>query len=101
MKKLTKTHPIFVKNTVTLFLKLVKVAALNITFLFSGLGEVLAGGAFGIFGQFLSIKRKTPIIILGFVCCITAYILIFINIPKESPFGETDIIEHVSFIGKN
>ena len=69
-------------------------------FLFSGLGEVLAGGAFGIFGQFLSIKRKTPIIILGFVCCITAYILIFINIPKESPFGETDIIEHVSFIGK-
>ena len=75
-------------------------AALNITLLFSGLGEVLAGGAFGIFGQFLSIKRKTPIIILGFVCCITAYILIFINIPKESPFGETDIIEHVSFIGK-
>jgi len=69
--------------------------------IFIGLGEVLAGGAFGIFGQFLSIKRKMPIIILGFVCCITAYILIFINIPKEAPFGETDIIEHVSFIEPN
>ena len=61
---------------------------------------MLAGGAFGIFGQVLKIKKKTPIIILGFVLCITAYILIFINIPKESPFGETVIEEHTSFIGK-
>ena len=32
---------------------------------------------------------------------ITAYTLMFINIPKDAPFGETDVEKHFSIIGKS
>lgn len=54
-----------------------------------GVGEVVGGGAFGIFGKYTTKYGRTPIIITGFVVCLVSYFLIFLNIPVDAVFHET------------
>ena len=53
-------------------------------------GEVIGGVLFGFLGH-LTVKRgRHPIIILGFVISIAAYVLMFINFPQDATLGETE-----------
>ncbi|XP_050053534.1 UNC93-like protein MFSD11 isoform X3 [Aphis gossypii] len=61
-----------------------------------GCGEILGGLLFGIFGQKTFDNNTTSkglshsaVIALGFIINIVAYGLIFINLPDDSPFGDT------------
>ena len=50
-----------------------------------GVGEIVGGLAFGIFGQYLNkYIGRTPRVILGFVLHITAFIIALINLPFNS-----------------
>ena len=61
----------------------------NVSGIIVAAGEVLGGILFGFLGH-LTVKRgRHPIIILGFVLSMVAYILMFINIPNEAPIDET------------
>ena len=67
--------------------------------IFVAIGEVLGGAVFGIFGH-LTVKRgRDPIVVLGFVLSMVAYFLVFINMPNEAPFGETNASQ-TAYIGK-
>jgi len=75
-------------------------ALTTINGIFVGVGEVLGGGIFGIFGN-LTVKRgRDPIVILGFVLSMVAYFLAFLNLPNESPLRETEAWE-TAFIEPN
>ena len=53
-------------------------------------GEVIGGVLFGFLGH-LTVKRgRHPIIILGFIISIAAYVLMFINFPQDATLGETE-----------
>jgi len=53
-------------------------------------GEVVGGVLFGFMGH-LTVKRgRHPIVILGFVLSLLAYILMFINIPSGATIDPTD-----------
>ncbi|XP_060838666.1 UNC93-like protein MFSD11 isoform X1 [Rhopalosiphum padi] len=73
--------------------------------LFIGIGEILGGLIFSILGQKTfenNIISKglshSAVIALGFIVNIVAYGLIFINLPNDSPFGDTTA---KSFINPN
>ena len=55
-----------------------------------GAGEILGGLTFGIFGHLLAKYGRHPPVILGFLVHIGAYVIAFINLPADSPFGDTD-----------
>ena len=75
-------------------------ALTTISGIFVAIGEVLGGGIFGIFGN-LTVKRgRDPIVILGFVISMVAYFLAFLNLPNESPLGETEPWQ-TAFIGNH
>lgn len=56
-----------------------------------GVGEIVGGLAFGIFGQYLNkYIGRTPRVILGFVLHITAFIIALINLPFNSTMSDTN-----------
>ncbi|XP_036367983.1 UNC93-like protein MFSD11 isoform X3 [Octopus sinensis] len=55
-----------------------------------GLGEILGGGIFGIFGKWTQRYGKDPFILLGYVVHVTACFLAFINLPHDSAQVESD-----------
>ncbi|XP_050420517.1 UNC93-like protein MFSD11 [Adelges cooleyi] len=64
--------------------------------IFIGVGEILGGFLFSILGKKATTTEvgskgfgHSAVIALGFVTNIVAYGLIFINLPNESPFGDT------------
>ena len=63
------------------------------TYLFAivvGLGEIIGGLAFGIFGIYLNrFIGRSPRVVLGFVCHISAFVIALINLPFDSPTVET------------
>lgn len=54
-----------------------------------GIGEIVGGLLFGIFGHLMVNRGRDPIVILGFLVHVLAFFLVFINIPNDAPFGET------------
>lgn len=54
-----------------------------------GAGEITGGLAFGILGSKTNKFGRNPIVILGFVLHIVAFILVFLNFPKDSPVQAT------------
>ena len=53
-----------------------------------GLGEIIGGLLFGIFGKFLDkFVGRTPRVLLGFAVNCVAYIIAFINLPFDATFG--------------
>ncbi|GLV35039.1 uncharacterized protein CBL_09520 [Carabus blaptoides fortunei] len=57
--------------------------------IFIGVGEVVGGSLFGILGSKTIRWGRSPIVVGGFVIHIVAFFLIFLNLPNESPIGET------------
>ena len=63
-----------------------------LTYMFTvvGLGEIIGGLAFGIFGSYLNrFIGRSPRVVLGFVCHIGAFAIALINLPFDSPTVET------------
>ncbi|KAL3285315.1 hypothetical protein HHI36_019424 [Cryptolaemus montrouzieri] len=57
---------------------------------FIGLGEVLGGLLFGILGKKTTKWGRDPIVIVGFLIHIVAFFCIFLNLPNNSPIGDTN-----------
>merc|ERR1712122_455982 len=66
--------------------------------IFVGLGEIIGGLGFGIFGHVLVKRGRDPVIVLGYVCNLVAFYLAFINLPASAPLGPTD---EAAFISSN
>ncbi|XP_066250469.1 UNC93-like protein MFSD11 [Euwallacea similis] len=62
---------------------------MGISGIFIGLGEVIAGAAFGILGSKTNKWGRDPIVILGFILHVVSFFVIFLNIPNNAPFKET------------
>ncbi|XP_031558594.1 UNC93-like protein MFSD11 [Actinia tenebrosa] len=54
-----------------------------------GVGEILGGLAFGIFGKKTNKFGRDPIVLLGLVVHLAAFLMIFLNIPSHAPIGKT------------
>ena len=54
-----------------------------------GVGEIIGGLCFGIFGHLLVRHGRDPVVLTGFVSTMTAFFLAFINIPANAPIKET------------
>ncbi len=53
-------------------------------------GAIMAGLGFMVLGKHTAKYGRWPVMVLGMICTYTAYTLIFFNIPKDAPLGETD-----------
>ena len=54
-----------------------------------GVGEIIGGLAFGIFGTYLNrFIGRSPRVVLGFFCHIGAFVIALINLPWDSPVAE-------------
>ncbi|XP_066138123.1 UNC93-like protein MFSD11 [Euwallacea fornicatus] len=62
---------------------------MGISGIFIGLGEVIAGAAFGILGSKTNKWGRDPIVILGFILHVVSFFVIFLNIPNNAPFKDT------------
>jgi len=60
----------------------------GLTGIFVGVGEILGGGIFGIFGKKTVKHGRDPIILLGGICHLVAFMLIFLNIPDDAPISK-------------
>lgn len=61
--------------------------------MFVSVGEVLGGIIIGQLGSWTHKVGRSPIIISGFIFSALAFILGFINLPNESPLGETTLLQ--------
>lgn len=56
-----------------------------------GVGEILGGLVFGIFGQKIGSRLgRNPPVILGALCHLGVFVIAYVNLPVDSPFGDTD-----------
>ncbi|XP_028150073.1 UNC93-like protein MFSD11 [Diabrotica virgifera virgifera] len=68
---------------------------------FVGIGEIFAGGVISIFGKQVADLGRRVLVVVAFFIHSMSFILIFINLPNDSPFGDTDqaaIIESSSVL---
>ncbi|KAL4709904.1 hypothetical protein ACJJTC_003867 [Scirpophaga incertulas] len=63
---------------------------------FIGMGEVLGGALFGILGSKTTRWGRDPIVIIGYVIHLGSFFLIFVNLPTEAPFGDTNAISYIT-----
>ncbi|CAH1961919.1 unnamed protein product [Acanthoscelides obtectus] len=61
----------------------------GISGIFIGVGEVIGGCLFGILGSKTIKWGRHPIVVSGFIIHAISFFLIFINLPNDSPFGES------------
>lgn len=61
-----------------------------------GVGEMLGGLLFGIFGHLLAKHGRDPPVILGFVVHMAAFFIAFINLPSDAPFGDTNKAAYIT-----
>lgn len=54
-----------------------------------GVGEILAGAIFGIFGKQTGKRGRHIIVVSGLAFHIVTFILVLVNIPNKAPFGDT------------
>ncbi|CAK9815980.1 UNC93-like protein MFSD11 [Anthophora plagiata] len=65
--------------------------------IFIGIGEVIGGALFGIFSSKVSrVCGVWAVVIIGFFMHLFAFVTIFINLPKDSPFENTDSIGYIN-----
>lgn len=62
---------------------------------FIGVGEILGGAAFGLFGKRTNRFGRDPIVLLGCIVHLVCFMLIFLNLPALSPIEETS--DHAFF----
>jgi MFS family permease len=56
--------------------------------LFIGLGEIVGGGVFGIFGNYTNRWGRDPVVLLGMLTHLMSYLLIFYNLPNAAIHGK-------------
>ena len=56
---------------------------------FIGVGEILGGGLFGIFGARITTKGRDSVVLLGMFIHFVTFYLILLNLPEESPNGDS------------
>nr|XP_002126089.1 UNC93-like protein MFSD11 isoform X1 [Ciona intestinalis] len=61
----------------------------GLTGIMIGVGEILGGALFGIFGKKLTRYGRDPVVLLGGVVHLASFFLIFINIPDDAPIHGT------------
>ncbi|ESO89144.1 hypothetical protein LOTGIDRAFT_154229 [Lottia gigantea] len=59
--------------------------------MFIGVGAILGGGIFGIFGKKTNKYGRDPVVIMGYLSHMIAFYLIYINIPENSPLVDTEL----------
>ncbi|KZC07230.1 UNC93-like protein MFSD11 [Dufourea novaeangliae] len=65
--------------------------------IFIGIGEVVGGAIFGIFASKVSRVCGTwTVVLTGFCVHLFAFISIFVNLPNDSPFKDTDNVGFIS-----
>lgn len=57
-----------------------------------GAGEIFGGILFGLLGSKTIKYGRDPIVIIGFVVHLVSFLLIFLNLPNDSPFADTQEI---------
>ncbi|EDO32720.1 predicted protein [Nematostella vectensis] len=62
---------------------------IGLTGMFIGVGEIIGGLTFGIFGKRTNRFGRDPIVLFGLFIHWVAFILIFLNIPSDAPTGGT------------
>ncbi|KAL3875933.1 hypothetical protein ACJMK2_033837 [Sinanodonta woodiana] len=62
---------------------------IGISGMFIGVGEILGGAVFGLFGKRTNKYGRDPIVVFGYLVHMIAFFLIFINLPEESPINST------------
>uniref|UniRef100_A0A1A9Z715 UNC93-like protein MFSD11 n=1 Tax=Glossina pallidipes TaxID=7398 RepID=A0A1A9Z715_GLOPL len=60
-----------------------------------GIGEVTAGTVFGILGSKTVRFGRDPIVIIAYVIHLVAYLLIYLNLPDNAPFKETEDVSYI------
>lgn len=63
--------------------------------MFIGVGEIIGGGVFGIFGSKTVKFGRDPIILLGYIVHMVCFFLIFLNLPTMSPLQSTTDPSHL------
>ncbi|EFN87369.1 UNC93-like protein MFSD11 [Harpegnathos saltator] len=64
--------------------------------IFIGVGEVVGGAIFGILASKVSRNCSgSPVVLVGLVVHLFAFISIFLNLPNNAPFGDTDQTAHI------
>lgn len=59
--------------------------------IFIGVGEVVGGAVFGILASKMSRRCSgSPVVFIGLLVHVFAFISIFLNLPNKAPFGDTD-----------
>lgn len=58
-----------------------------------GLGEIIGGLCFGILGEKFKKIGRNPIVVLGFVVHVVAFVLIFLNFPKGANLADKGTTE--------
>lgn len=61
-----------------------------------GVGAVFGGVLFGLMGSKTNKIGRESIVIAGFVVHLLSFVLIFINLPDEAPFGDTNKVAYLS-----
>lgn len=54
-----------------------------------GSGEIIGGAAFGLLGSRTSKRGRDPIVIIGFICHMISFVIIYLNLPLAASIGET------------
>ncbi|RDD37490.1 UNC93-like protein MFSD11 [Trichoplax sp. H2] len=58
--------------------------------IFLGIGEIIGGAFFGIFGKKILRHGRDPVILVGFISHAAAFFLIFMNIPSIAPISASE-----------
>ncbi|XP_055385537.1 UNC93-like protein MFSD11 isoform X2 [Condylostylus longicornis] len=64
--------------------------------IFIGLGEVIGGGLFGLLGSKTTKYGRDPIVIMGFIIHAISFFLIFMNLPNDAPFTNTENVGYIN-----
>lgn len=59
-----------------------------------GLGEIVGGVTFGLLGKKTIRFGRDPIVIMGFIVHIAAFLLAYMNLPESAPLGDTKAISY-------
>jgi len=64
--------------------------------IFTGIGEVAGGTVFGLLGSKTTKKGRSPVVFLGLMVHTLCYILIYLNLPNESPIRATNDVSVIN-----
>ncbi|XP_015588613.1 UNC93-like protein MFSD11 [Cephus cinctus] len=61
-----------------------------------GIGEVVGGALFGILASKTGKYGRYPIVLIGFIVHTFAFVTIYLNLPNDAPFQDTDNVGYIN-----